>query len=98
MLEQAWRSQSPNIVTVQASIIIMFLLFHTEALSPKVRFVHATAITLAKDIGLHITDGNPDEDQVQQSRDQMIEKEMRRRVWWHLASTDWSVGTCLRGT
>ncbi|TKA31045.1 hypothetical protein B0A50_02013 [Salinomyces thailandicus] len=49
----------------------------------------------AKDMGLHLTDSLHNK-RPEETREQIIDAEMRRRVWWHLASTDWS--TSLAGS
>jgi hypothetical protein len=88
VLEHVRRSATPTIETAQATMLLMFLVYHIEGFSPKVRAMLFSALAVAKDLGLHRTDdvwlsfngghlmGN-------------VEKEMRRRVWWYLACTDW---------
>ncbi|KAK5132610.1 hypothetical protein LTR08_008809 [Meristemomyces frigidus] len=88
MLEDIVRTGSPDLETVQTTILAVFLIYHTEGTSPQLQHLHASALPKAKGIGLHLTDSihsaRPEE-----TREQIIDAEMRRRVWWHLASTDW---------
>ena len=90
VLEHVRRTASPSLETVQASIIMIFLIYHIEGFSPKVRSMMYATLAAAKDLGLHRTD---DASFISHSDEPMdvVDKEIRRRVWWHLASTDWFV-------
>lgn len=90
ILEHVRRSSSMTLETVQASIIIIFLVYHIEGFSPKVRSMLYAALAAAKDLGLHRTDAQPPAGQ-QETQADVVEQEIRRRVFWHIASTDWSV-------
>lgn len=90
IFEHVRRSTSANLETVQSHILCLFLLYHIEGYSPKIRSILASAIAAAKEIGMHKTDSHihtTSED----SQADVIDREMRRRVWWHLVSTDWQV-------
>ncbi|WPG98498.1 Hypothetical protein R9X50_00128900 [Acrodontium crateriforme] len=89
VLEKARRIESPQLETIQATIIIMFMIFHIEVFSPKARFLHATAVVAAKEIGLHLIDSEKKREN--RSQQQIINTELKRRVWWHLCATDWSI-------
>ncbi|RMY20489.1 hypothetical protein D0866_12524 [Hortaea werneckii] len=100
IMDYAWRTSIPDLETIQTSIVLVFLLYHLEGFSPKLRHIHGTAIMKARDIGLHLTD-SAQAKRSEETREQIIDAEMRRRVWWHLASTDWSMslaGTQHEGT
>lgn len=90
VLEHVRRSGPATLETVQASIFVVFLLYKLDGLSPRARAVHGSAVVLAKDLGLHQVDSRS---QVTRSDNQLdiIDREMERRVWWHLAATDWSL-------
>ncbi|RMY33538.1 hypothetical protein D0866_05859 [Hortaea werneckii] len=90
IMDFAWRTSTPDLETIQTSIVLVFLLYHLEGFSPKLRHLHGTAIMKARDIGLHLTD-SAQAKRLEETREQIIDAEMRRRVWWHLASTDWSM-------
>lgn len=90
VLEHVRRTSSASMETVQAGIIIVFLIYHIEGFSPKVRAMMYNTLAAAKDLGMHRTDDAaflPPE----QSQLEIVDREMRRRLWWHLASTDWYV-------
>jgi len=90
VLERVWRTESPDVETVQTTIIVVFLIYHVDGFSPNLRHLHSTAIANAKNIGLHLTD-SPHNKRTEETQEQIIDAEVRRRVWWHLASTDWSL-------
>jgi len=87
-LEYVWRMLYPDLETIQATILAVFLMYHTEGISSRARYLQATAIAHSRSIGLHLTDSISNQ-QLQPSRATIIETEVRRRVWWHLAATDW---------
>ncbi|KAK5122334.1 hypothetical protein LTR85_004245 [Meristemomyces frigidus] len=93
VLEHIQRTTSPDLETVQTSVILLFLSYHIEGFSPNLRRLQATALANAKDIGLHLTDSTHNK-RPEETQQQIIDTEMRRRVWWHLASTDWSLSLC----
>ncbi|KAK3710303.1 hypothetical protein LTR37_010369 [Vermiconidia calcicola] len=90
VLEHVRRSASASLETVQASIIAIFLIYNIEGLSPKVRALAYSALCTAKDLKLHRTD-DPSCMLQAASQAEVVDLEVRRRVWWHLASTDWSL-------
>ena len=93
ILEHVKRTSSATLETVQASAVLAFLIYHMEGFSPKVRAILAGALSAARDLGLHRTDSHIDTPQ-QESQMDVVYKEMCRRVWWHLAGTDWSMTLC----
>ena len=90
VLEHVRRSAPASLETVQASIITIFLIYHIEGFSPKIRAIVYATLAVAKDLGLHRTD-DPSYLRQQEVQMDIVETEVRRRVWWHLASTDWLV-------
>ncbi|KAJ9150594.1 hypothetical protein NKR19_g5203 [Coniochaeta hoffmannii] len=59
-----------------------------EGCSNRYRYLHNRALTVARAISLHLIDapgqGTDDNDPL---------TEVKRRVWWHIASTDWLLST-----
>lgn len=88
VLEHVRRSAPASVETVQAAIIMTFLIYHIEGSSPKIRALMATTLTTAKDLGMHRID-DPATSRAEQTQAEVIDKEIKRRIWWHLASTDW---------
>jgi hypothetical protein len=69
---------------VQACLIMADLLYNREGCSFRYRYLHNRALTVARSISLHLIDAPgrlavPEEPLT----------EFKRRVWWHVASTDW---------
>lgn len=80
------RSSIPSSVEqLQATIILSLLMQNLEGLSKKYWLLHGTAITLARDLSLHVLD-HPNR---KGERNSVVEKEVKRRLWWYLAGTDW---------
>lgn len=88
VLEHVRRTASASLETVQAGIIVVFLIYHIEGFSPKVRAIVYATLSIAKDLGMHRTD-DPNFLPPEESQLDIVDREMKRRVWWHLASTDW---------
>jgi len=88
LLEHIWRNMAPDLETIQTTIIVVFMIYHTEGISSRARLLQATGIANARSIGLHTTDAASN-DRSCSSQDDIVQTELRRRVWWHLASTDW---------
>lgn len=82
-------TSTTSLETIQASILLMFLLYHMEGFTFRVRMMHAAAVTMARDLGLHKTDMHDRPPPTDQS--DVIDREVRRMLWWHLASTDWTL-------
>lgn len=93
VLEQVRRSGSATLETIQATMSLVFLLYHADGFSLKVRALHGTAISIAKELGLHRTDAPRNGLPLPKHQAEIVDRELRRRIWWHLACTDWSLGT-----
>jgi hypothetical protein len=57
-----------------------------KGLSKKYWLLHITSITLARDLSIHVLD-HP----ARPKSKNVIENEVKRRIWWFLATTDWFV-------
>ena len=90
-LEHSRRTTSGSLEAVQTHIILGFQLYHLEGFSPRVRLLQAHGIAVARDLGLHKTDST-EVSPTTKDQAQIMETEMRRRVWWHVASSDWIMG------
>lgn len=75
-----------SLVDVQARAIMLYLVYNTEGLSVRSRCLLGRTLVAARDIGLHLVD-SPRSDLVGDAST----REIKRRLWWHLASTDWFV-------
>ncbi|KAK3356424.1 hypothetical protein B0T25DRAFT_474351 [Lasiosphaeria hispida] len=86
LLDQSRQASSDSLEAVQASIILADLIYHTEGCSARFRHLQSYALAAARELHLHLVDvqSPPPEDSLAQ--------EVKRRVWWYLASTDWLLG------
>lgn len=92
VLEHSRRSQSGSLEDVQSLIILLFLLYNLEGFSVRVRVLNSIALTIARDLSMHTIDSRDSKkDAARLSKEAEIELEVKRRVWWHLVGTDWSV-------
>lgn len=80
-----------SIEIVQTAIILIFLDYNLEGFTLRVRAMLAQALQTAKELGIHRVDSPASLKRRTDSTtiEAMIELEMKRRVWWHLVSTDW---------
>ncbi|TVY69302.1 putative transcription factor lepB [Fusarium oxysporum f. sp. cubense] len=89
-LEQHRRRADHTLDNVQALILLSFGIHHTETFSPRYRVLLAEAIAVSHSLGLHVVD------RVSVRRDHSkvdgdpVTQEIKRRVWWYLAATDWA--------
>jgi hypothetical protein len=89
MLEHQQRSSSTSIEALQAIIIVSFIICNMEGLSHRYRSMIATALTMARELGLHRLDQKKNAEASGSQKPNIVEAETGRRVWWYLAATDW---------
>ncbi|KAF4631567.1 hypothetical protein G7Y89_g6564 [Cudoniella acicularis] len=90
-LEQHRRRMNHTLENVQAMLILQFLINHIEAFSPRYRALLAEAIAVSHSLGLHLIDSTTTKGSLSQDGTDPVTQEMKRRVWWYLAATDWMV-------
>lgn len=61
-------------------------ILNSKGLSKKYWLLHSTSITLARDLSIHVLD-HP---RRARSND-LVENEVKRRIWWYITTTDWYV-------
>lgn len=78
-LDESQRTASGCLEEIQARAILAYLVYNTESCSARFRFLHSSSVAAARDASLHLIDspGSQHKDNVP------------RRLWWHIASTDW---------
>ena len=89
VLEQVHNSGSNSLEQVQASVILGFAMLTKEGLSARSRWLNNAATIAARDLSLHVLDGEKEKARRAKSPEDEIQLEMKRRLWWHLASSDW---------
>ncbi|KAJ5544275.1 hypothetical protein N7513_007086 [Penicillium frequentans] len=73
---------------IQAMIIVAFLITNLVGIKSQAWYVFSTAITVARHLQLHRID-HPQHTRLDVSRQDKIDTEIGRRVWWYLVATDW---------
>ena len=82
------RTLSDGIEEVQARMTLVLLVYNFEGFSTVTRLLHTSALTIARTMNLQRTDCNSHKDE-KSTKQSIIETEIKRRVWWHLTTTDW---------
>lgn len=88
VLDHSRRTSSGSLEDAQASILMSFVLFHYDGLSARGRAMVTNAVAVGRDLRLHLID-DWDVPDSEFTVEQRIDREIKRRVWWHLASTEW---------
>ncbi|KAI0150488.1 hypothetical protein GGR57DRAFT_184646 [Xylariaceae sp. FL1272] len=88
ILDDPDRPLSESLEEVQARAMIAYTVLNVEGCSARFRLLHASEIAVARDMSLHLVDSAARQD----ASDDCITREIKRRLWWHIASTDWLLG------
>ncbi len=74
-------------------MLLADLIYNTEALSFRFRYMQNCAVAVARELSLHLVDSpsrpRPAAAAAYPRDDDATTREIKRRIWWHLASTDW---------
>ncbi|KAF5655022.1 hypothetical protein F25303_947 [Fusarium sp. NRRL 25303] len=89
-LEQHRRRADHTLENVQALILLSFGIHHTETFSPRYRVLLAEAIAVSHSLGLHAVDRVSAKRGHSKVDADLVTHEIKRRVWWYLAATDWA--------
>lgn len=89
VLEAVVRGRAPpTLSAVQGVVMLSFLISNVEGVGFRYRYIVSTALLLGRELGLHCIDqehtGSPFS-----ALTTPVERELGRRTWWYLASTDW---------
>ncbi|KAL2180544.1 uncharacterized protein P884DRAFT_192252 [Thermothelomyces heterothallicus CBS 202.75] len=89
-------AQEPGTSTfegVQAWALLSFLVQTAEGASHRFRFLHNCSLAAARELSLHLVDSPTKADPSNRAGDENpINCELKRRIWWHIAVTDWLLG------
>ncbi|KAE8135966.1 hypothetical protein BDV38DRAFT_272442 [Aspergillus pseudotamarii] len=80
--------RSSSLVSLQTISIMTYLIWDTEGQSSMFHALRSIAHTKAIQLKIHRLDAHPPAE-----NDDVIGTELKRRLWWHLASTDWLVAS-----
>ncbi|KAM7194426.1 hypothetical protein V8F20_007952 [Naviculisporaceae sp. PSN 640] len=101
VLDQLRREVTGSLEELQATCILAHLISQIEGCPSRYRRLQGNAITIAREISLHVIDApkaflpwdrhleNEAELDRSQVHDTEAVREVKRRVWWHLTGTDW---------
>ncbi|KAK2009117.1 hypothetical protein LZ32DRAFT_640251 [Colletotrichum eremochloae] len=87
ILEKCRPSGLSCLEEVQARSVLTYLVYNMEGCSARFRSLHGCSLVAARELGLHLIDSPSSAQQ-----DDVITREFKRRLWWHIASTDWMLG------
>ncbi|OJJ76875.1 hypothetical protein ASPBRDRAFT_201952 [Aspergillus brasiliensis CBS 101740] len=88
ILEFSKRTAAASMEDLQATIVISYVIYNSEGFSPMFRSLHSNMIMMARDLSLHKTDSPRRKGETNPPPSQ-IEVDVKRRIWWHIAATDW---------
>ncbi|KAK8090487.1 putative Zn(II)2Cys6 transcription factor [Apiospora hydei] len=77
-----------SLEAAQAYAIIAYLYYNVDGQSAQFRFLHASSIATCRELSMHLVDGPGGSD------DDAATREVKRRLWWHVAATDWMLAQC----
>ncbi|KAI1318989.1 hypothetical protein F5Y16DRAFT_110711 [Xylariaceae sp. FL0255] len=85
ILEPVYCSRGRSLEQIQALAILSYVSSNNEGSADRFRVIHSCALAAARNMSLHLTDSPT---AAHKSYDH-ITKEIKRRVWWSIAATDW---------
>ena len=89
VLDHSHRETSGTLEDVQAYILMSYVTYHLDGFSARYRRLSAAAASTARDLCLHRLDADDAAPREQANLRTLIDQEVKRRVFWHIAATDW---------
>jgi hypothetical protein len=90
VLDFSRRTTSGSLEDVQASILMSLAISHFDGFSARSRSLSNAAMSIAKDLRLHHVDaGYQSSAETETSMRVLIDREVKRRVFWYITSGDW---------
>lgn len=86
LLDHSQRAGWSSLEGVQARMILQDMIYNLEGGSARWRYLLSSTLAGARELFLHMIDSPAYE-----NKDDSATREIKRRVWWHLVSTDWCV-------
>ena len=84
LLEHSQRTGTASLEGIQARIVLADMIYNLEGPSSRYRVLLHINLSIARELSLNLID-SPNYSKL----DDPITKEIKRRVWWQLTSTDW---------
>lgn len=79
----------PSVRALQTSVTLAHLCTQIEGLSGSFGLLSATGLQMARSLKIHRLDSAPYREQRRQHGADMVELEVKRRIWWHMVASDW---------
>ena len=97
VLDYSRRNTSCTLEDIQANILMSYVAFHLDGFSARGRLLSTAAASIARELRLHQLDADHESNASDNETNirVLIDREVKRRVFWHIASTDWCVGSPL---
>jgi hypothetical protein len=89
LLDHSRRTSSGALEDVQAYVLVSLALSYIDGFSARSRMLFSSAISMARDLRLHRLDECEASTDISTDARLFIENEVKRRVFWYLASEDW---------
>lgn len=89
VLDHSRRNTSGCLEDIQANILMSFVTYHLDGFSARGRMLTTSATAIARDLRLHRLDDDNSQNEKDVSVRELIDREVKRRVFWHIAATDW---------
>ncbi|KAI1774854.1 hypothetical protein F4818DRAFT_441679 [Hypoxylon cercidicola] len=94
VLDHSRRITSGALEDIQAYILMSFVTFHLDGFSARGRILSTAAASIARDLRLHRLDAADEQTaENEPSVRVLIDREIKRRVFWHIATSDWLYAT-----
>ncbi|KAF2451795.1 hypothetical protein P171DRAFT_478819 [Karstenula rhodostoma CBS 690.94] len=93
LLDHSRRTSSGTLEDVQAYILMSLALSHIDGFSARSRMLFSSALCMARDLRLHRLDKSESSADAPYDARLLVEKEIKRRVFWYIASEDWLQST-----
>ncbi|GAB7355438.1 hypothetical protein MBLNU459_g5945t2 [Dothideomycetes sp. NU459] len=89
VLDQNRRMASMSVEDVQATLIIAVLSHNMDGSPARFRILASIAASIARSLELHTIDSPDRKSKRPMSVQEVIDTEVKRRVWWHIVVSDW---------
>jgi hypothetical protein len=81
----------PSVEALQTMMSLAHLCTQIEGVRGSFALLGASGIQMAKDMKIHRLDSRPCREERRKNGADMVDIEIKRRIWWHMVSSDWQV-------
>lgn len=83
------RPVPPSVPVLQTIVSLAHLCTQMEGLRKNFNVLSAYGIQMARVMKLHRLDSHPSREERRKNGADMVDVEVKRRIWWHMAASDW---------